>query len=68
MPPQEVFHSGCTVVAVLEPDYLWRHAAGSREVEKIGIGGYDRKTIGSGVLPNDFVRGEPGESGVENVD
>ena len=65
--PQKVFHLGCPVVAVLQPHHLWRSAAGFREVEKIGISRYDGEPMGRGILPNHLVRGEPGETGVENV-
>jgi len=66
MPPLKVFNPGGSVVAALDLDYLWRRAAGPGEVEKIGIGCYDREPVGPCILPNTFVRGEPGETRIEN--
>lgn len=68
MPSQKVFHLGCPVVAVLEADHLWRCAASVREVEKIGISGYDSEPVGPGILPYGLVRSEPRQPRVENVD
>ena len=67
MPSQKGFNLGCPVVAVLQSHHLWRHAAGFREVEKIGISRYDGKPMDRGILPNHLIRGEPGETSVENV-
>ena len=67
VPPQKVFHPCGPVVAALELDYLWRCAAGPGEVEKIGIGRYDREPVDPCIIPNTFVRGEPGETCFENV-
>ena len=68
MAPQEVFNLGCPVVAVLEPDHLWRCAAGTGEVEKIGISRYDGEPVDPGILPDGFVRGVAGETRVEDVE
>jgi len=68
MPAQKVFNLGRPVVAVLKADHLWRRAAGTGEVEKIGISRNDGEPVYRGVLPNCFVRCEPSESRVENVE
>jgi hypothetical protein len=67
MTPQQIFNPGGPVVAVFEADHLGRRAAGLGEGEKIGIGGDDRKPIGSRIHPNALVRCEPGKTRLENV-
>ena len=68
MPAQQIFNLGRPVVAVLKTNHFWRRAAGTGEVNKIGVGGDDGEPVLRSVLPNSFVRREPGQSGVENVD
>ena len=67
MPAQEGFDLGRPVVAVLKADHLWRRAAGTGEVQKIGIGRDDGKPVRPCIPPDSLVRREPGEPRVENV-
>lgn len=67
MAPEKVFNLGGPVSAILDPDHLWRRAAGLGEVEKIGSSRYDGEPVGPRILPNGFVRGVAGEARVEDV-
>ena len=68
VPAQKIFNLGRPVVAVLEADHLWRRAAGTGEVEEIGIGRNNGQPVRPRKLPNGFVRRKAGEPRVENVD
>ena len=68
VPAQKVFNLARPVIAILKPDHPRRCAAGTGEVEKIGIGRDDGKPVRPGIFPNSLVRREPGETRVENVD
>ena len=68
IPAEEVFNPGSAVIAVIESDDLRRRSALFRELQKVGIGRYDDKSVAPRILPNGFVRCEAGEASLENVD
>jgi hypothetical protein len=55
MSAQQPFNLGRSVVAVLEVDHLGRCAAGSDEIEKIGIRCNDSEPVRPCILPDRFV-------------
>ena len=64
---EKILYPSCFVIAVLKPDNFWWRASHVGKIEKIGVGSYDDETVGSGVLPNGLVGGEPGEAGIEDM-
>ena len=65
MAPQKVFHLRCPVVAVLKMDYPWRRTAGNGEADEVGVSRHNGKPMFSRKLPDQFIRAEADQPGVE---
>src|SRR5258708_28565237 len=61
-PAEEIFNHAGFVIAIFEPDNFRRSASLLYKSEEVRIGCHDHKSVGSGKLPNRFVRCEPGKS------
>lgn len=68
MPAQQIFNVRRPVVAVFKVDHPRRRASGSGEVDEVGVCRNNGESVLTCVLPNRFVRREPSETCVENVD
>lgn len=68
MPAQQTFNVRRPVVAVFKVDHPRRRAPGSGEVDEVGVCRNNGEPMLACVLPNRFVRREPSETCVENVD